>query len=184
MMHDLIDIEPNQMYHDKGVSVCPIDAVLEPLPPCCRAEIYPFLPPKYQENKPKDKELPKDRLKNHKKPTFENPAGGIKDLTKNIAEGGLDGAAPPKVGPLSQGISVGASALLDTPLTGGPPKPKNKPSKRRRLIKKGQKVVRRARRVFCKAPVLSIVLGRQLAKPTADALAVLANGQAVDVEVC
>jgi len=53
---------------------------------------------------------------------------------------------------------------------------------RLRIKKRGGMMIRRVRRVVFKAPVLSVVLGRQLAKPTADALAIIARGGSVAVD--
>jgi len=108
---------------------------------------------------------------------------GMKTTDLAVAgDGPAVSAAPdtsiPKNGPLD----ITATVLLDTPVMGGPPKGNDKPSKRRRIMKKGQKVVRRARKAFLKPPVLVIILGRQLARPTSDALKILAKGGAVDVD--
>jgi hypothetical protein len=42
-------------------------------------------------------------------------------------------------------------------------------------MRKTQKVVRKGRKALLKAPILCVILGRQLGKPTADALTIIAD---------
>jgi len=92
--------------------------------------------------------------------------GGGKDL--NIPSSNLAG-----------GLAVPAdiTGKLDPPKT--PP-----PSKKRMALgkgkKKGQKVIRRGRHLLLRKPVLSLVIGRQLAGPTSTALKLVSKGTAVD----
>jgi len=60
-----------------------------------------------------------------------------------------------------------------------PALPSFRASKRNRAKAKGQKVVRRGRKIVLRKSVLSLVLGRQLAGPTIDALKVISRGQTI-----
>jgi hypothetical protein len=61
----------------------------------------------------------------------------------------------------------------------GTPLAKKDP-KRKKVIRRGQKVIRKGRGFILKKPVLAVVVGRQLSGPTADALKLISKGAPVD----
>jgi hypothetical protein len=61
----------------------------------------------------------------------------------------------------------------------GTPLAKKDP-KRKKVIRRGQKVIRKGRGFILKKPVLAVVVGRQLSGPTADALKLISKGVPVD----
>lgn len=87
-----------------------------------------------------------------------------------------DGAALPEL-PVLPGVPTDATGQLTAP---GTPKLK----KRRKLFRRGQKALRKGRSAMFRTPVLSLIIGRQLAKPTSQALKLISKGIPIDpVEV-
>jgi hypothetical protein len=80
----------------------------------------------------------------------------------------------PQVAPV--GILTDATGKLQPP--GTPPR---RVPKRKRLIRLGQKVFRNGRRVILRKPVLTVVIGRQLAGPTSQALKLISKGEPLDL---
>jgi len=89
-------------------------------------------------------------------------------MSANLAGALVDtlGAAP---------LPVDVTGQLPTPTI-----PKSKGSKRKKALKKGQKLVRKSRAKLIRRPVLVIILGRQLGKPTAFALKQISKGVQLD----
>jgi len=90
-------------------------------------------------------------------------ASGVPDLAAPNLPSSLDGAGG--LGELS-----------------APAGSQSQPRMRARIRKRSGILIRRVRRVVFKSPVLTVVLGRQLAKPTANALAIIARGGTVGTD--
>lgn len=77
-------------------------------------------------------------------------------------------------------ISAPEIPNIPTDVTGqlpapGTPNTDDKSSKGKKVILKGKKAIRRGRRIILRKPVLSIVIGRQLAGPVADAIKLISK---------
>jgi hypothetical protein len=106
-------------------------------------------------------------------------APGLSQAPKAIEEIGIQNANAPLDLPESSvlGVPINVTGQLLPP---GTP-PANKGPKRKKVIRGGQKVIRKGRGLILKKPVLAVVVGRQLSGPTADALKLLSKGVPVDM---
>ncbi|KAI9053255.1 hypothetical protein LZ554_002222 [Drepanopeziza brunnea f. sp. 'monogermtubi'] len=123
-----------------------------------------------------------------------NPIPDPVSTAGNVAGDFGDSKAPPSgfpvLAPLPDGVIPDLPSGLAMPvdITGTldpPPLPKLSTklkclNRGKKAIRKGQKCVRRCRGKCLRVPVLAVILGRQLAKPTAKALNLLADGIPID----
>lgn len=123
-------------------------------------------------------------------------AQGVSVIVEEVGSNGLDATALPQApvasdevktqGPKASnanlpqvapvGILTDATGKLQPP--GTPPR---RVPKRKRLIRLGQKVFRKGRRIILRKPVLAVVFGRQLAGPTSQALKLISKGEPLDL---
>lgn len=82
--------------------------------------------------------------------------------------------AVPEV-PNIPGVPLDATGDLTAPGT-----PVSKPKKRKRILRRGQKCMRKGRTLALSKPVLNVALGRQLGPPVADALKTISKGLPLD----
>ncbi|KUJ22854.1 uncharacterized protein LY89DRAFT_714560 [Mollisia scopiformis] len=79
--------------------------------------------------------------------------------------------------PVVTGLPVDASGELPTP---GTPK---RVGKRRRAANKGKRGIRKCRRLILRRPILVLIVGRQLAGPTSEALKLISSGVPIEPDV-
>ena len=112
--------------------------------------------------------------------SFDGQAMTRLGLQKSLPSTGLDNVQSTTLGvaslPLVPGVPTDGTGQL--PLPGTPPSKASKNSKKKG---KGKMIVRKGRTIVCNKAVLSIVLGRQLAEPTFQALKLLSKDIPVDV---
>lgn len=83
----------------------------------------------------------------------------------------------PGTAPVVNGVPIDASGDLPAPAT-----PK-RASKRSKVANKGKLGIRKCRRVVLRRPVLALLVGRQLAGPTKEALKLISNGVPIQPDV-
>jgi hypothetical protein len=102
-------------------------------------------------------------------------APALSQVPVNIEEVSIRGPNPPNLQVPAVGIPTDVTGQLTPP--GTPPKTA---SKGRRVIGKSQKVIRKGRRVILNRAALAVVLGRQLSRPTSQALKLISKGLPLD----
>jgi hypothetical protein len=120
---------------------------------------------------------------------------GATVIIEQVGSKGLDVPALPEV-PVPRGevepqtprapLNVPQVPALGIPMDGTgqmllPGTPPKRAGKRKAVLRQGQKVIRKGRGLVLKRPVLTVVVGRQLSGPTADALKMISKGVPVDV---